>query len=1340
MVWWRGRLQGAGARAETARTTGFQKHAAAATVLMFSVVSGLAMGGAEVTVAEVSATQQPILQPAKKTCRLKASCDPIDLIRNIPVPSEPSPEQIMNRLREALRQQEEVTPVTIKAAAPVEEPKEATISAEGIAVIAAPAQDAETAVRLPTEAQKAAVVALEPEEAVTLAAAEPEPVVIKATEPAPKLRKKAKAPALKPAEQNMNRAAVEEPFGEGTPFAISVDGETLVNATVVDSERKTDVGLSDADIQVKYDGLDITQVLNASHETGADGKTRLLGHLNYPDFVSKAEFRVYRMKNGEIADLIETIPAGPGFQADFAKGTSTEEELSYVLRVYDDKGRFDETRLIPLDKSTAARGDSVISGPNADKDMTASRNIPVHGGSVTVYGRNVPEGYGVKVLGEEIRTDSNNSFVTQKILPPGDHDVDVAVYGAKDEGLSFSRQVNIPDNEWFYVGLADLTAGYKFKGKIENANTGEFKRTYTKGRLAFYLKGKIKGKYLLTAAADTGEGPLKGLFTGWDRKDPRYILRSLDPDDYYPVYGDDSTLVEDAPTKGKFYVRLARGESHVMWGNFKTRITGTKFAATERALYGAGARFRSEGATSFGEAKTKVDLYAAEPGTVPQRDNFQGTGGSAYFLKRQQITTGSEQVTVEVRDPLTGRVLATRTLKAGEDYDIDYIQGVIILRTPLASTSGDATAVSNGTLGNNTQHLVVNYEYSPALGKDDGQIYGGRVSQWLGDHVEVGITGNKDTSGTADNEVLEADLRLRMSDNTYFEAEIAQSKGQGRGQHFSTDGGLTFNEELPVGSPNKTARAYRLKAVADLGDFNERFNGKAEAYYEQREAGFSALDLENKFAQRIYGGSFKIDVTESLRLSAALDAIEEDGDAVTPSRELYEAVIEADAQITDTISLLAGVRWSDYRDPSRVGRNGTRTDIGARITYEVSENTKVFVFGQTTAQLKGDRLRNDRIGVGAETKLTDRLSVTGSVSTGTSGVGAEAVVTYESSPENKSFVGYKLDPDRDSVSTGGTDISGGRDSGVIVAGSRRKMNEWLSAFSESNADFFGGKRSLTQVYGITFAPDEIWSASLGMELGTVTDALNGDFDRKGFSAKAGYTTDEVSASAALEARFEDSTDGKRDRNTYLMRAQTSWKTNENWRLLAHVDALLSNSDQDTILDGDYVEASIGYAYRPIENDRLNVLFKYAFLYDLPGPQQVNASGEVLGPAQRSHVLSVDGSYDINEYLTIGAKYGFRFGEVSTSRLTQDFTTSSAHLGIVRLDVNVVKNWDALVEGRVLYASETQQTYFGALAAVYRHVGNNAKIGIGYNFGEFSDDLTDLTYDDQGVFLNVIGKF
>jgi hypothetical protein len=193
-------------------------------------------------------------------------------------------------------------------------------------------------------------------------------------------------------------------------------------------------------------------------------------------------------------------------------------------------------------------------------------------------------------------------------------------------------------------------------------------------------------------------------------------------------------------------------------------------------------------------------------------------------------------------------------------------------------------------------------------------------------------------------------------------------------------------------------------------------------------------------------------------------------------------------------------------------------------------------------------------------------------------------------------------------------------------------------------------------------------------------------------------------------------------------------------MLASVDAVISNSDQASILDGDYIKASIGATYRPVDNDKLNLLFRYSYLYDLPGAQQVNASGNVLGPSQRSHILSADVTYDVNEWLTVGGKYGFRTGSISKTRAVQDFETSTVHLGILRADVNIVKNWDLLAEARVLYSAQSKQTNFGFLAAAYRHFGNNMKVGVGYNFGKFSDDLSDLTYNDKGVFFNVIGKY
>jgi hypothetical protein len=58
--------------------------------------------------------------------------------------------------------------------------------------------------------------------------------------------------------------------------------------------------------------------------------------------------------------------------------------------------------------------------------------------------------------------------------------------------------------------------------------------------------------------------------------------------------------------------------------------------------------------------------------------------------------------------------------------------------------------------------------------------------------------------------------------------------------------------------------------------------------------------------------------------------------------------------------------------------------------------------------------------------------------------------------------------------------------------------------------------------------------------------------------------------------------------------------------------------------------------------------------------------------------------------------------------------------------------------RTLGLPDVSQRRRGALAAIYRYIGKNLKVGVGYNFTDFSDDLTDLGYDHQGVFINLIG--
>ncbi len=1135
-----------------------------------------------------------------------------------------------------------------------------------------------------------------------------------------------------------------QPATDSVPFKISVDGETVAGSdTPADAQRRTDVGLDKVDIQVKFDGLDAKQILAVKAEPveAGSGAVRFRTSTNYARFIARGEVRVFKAENKDDSQIVDVDPVAvvDVSSSDLVewKADGDLKDYYYVYRVYDDEGRFDETGPKPIIDRTVDLDVTKVEG-DLTGDQAKVRNISVYGGAVTVFGRNIPEGYDVNVFGKKVTADASNQILFQQILPPGDQDVEIAVAGGKGNDLQFTRQINIPKNDWFYVALADFTIGHRFGDKIEAANPGEFDRTYTKGRLAFYLKGKIKGKYLLTASADTQEGEIKDLFRNLDKKDPRSLLRRLDPDDYYPIYGDDSTIVQDAPTSGKAYIRLERGQSHVMWGNFKTTINGTEFARIERGLYGAHGVYNSEAVTSFGEPKVKVEAFAAQPGTVPQRDVFEGNG-SAYFLRNQDINKGSEQVFREVVTGISGQI--TRVpLTEGTDYRFDYIQGVIILTKPLVSRT------SNGGVIKEYERLVVNYEITPTITDENGLTAAGRGEGWLGDHVRIGATASQETIEKNKNTKIEADLTLRATDNTHVTFEVAQSEGRGIGQSFSSDGGLTFKDEAPVGERGKKALAYRVKGVADLGEVtNGALKGNAAAYYEFREAGFSALTSETAKDTQVFGANVELNVTDDLiaRISAeGSDSYSDVAIAGLPAGKTdrkYRVSAEIEADIAENWELTAGVTWTRFDDKTKSFSDGDRTDVAAKLKYNVDDDTNVFVFGQATVSRSGNRLANNRIGIGGETQLTERFGVAGDISYGNTGVGGSAKVTYKRDEDTSYYLGYKLDADRSFYSDSSKKLVG-TDAGVIIAGANTKLNDWTSAFTESNVDLFGKSRTIGQVYGLTFTPDEVWSTSLGMSLGSVTDPFGDDIDRRLFMARGVYSGERLKVSLNGEVRIENYKENdSKDRTTYLLQANANYKSDENWRILGSLDAVISKSKQDSILDGDYIEASIGSSYRPIDNDKLNVLFKYTYLYDLPGRQQVNAN-KVLGPSQRSHVLSVDATYDINEWLSIGGKYGYRYGQTSETRKPEDFVTSSAHLGILRADVTVVKNWDLLVEGRVLHGVEANETKYGFLAAGYRHFGDNLKVGVGYNFGDFSDDLTDLVHDDQGVFLNVIGKF
>jgi len=96
------------------------------------------------------------------------------------------------------------------------------------------------------------------------------------------------------------------------------------------------------------------------------------------------------------------------------------------------------------------------------------------------------------------------------------------------------------------------------------------------------------------------------------------------------------------------------------------------------------------------------------------------------------------------------------------------------------------------------------------------------------------------------------------------------------------------------------------------------------------------------------------------------------------------------------------------------------------------------------------------------------------------------------------------------------------------------------------------------------------------------------------------------------------------------------------------------------------------------------------------------------------------------------------GEASLDRTQPVFFNDTAQLSVLRVDWRFLKQWDTLAEVRQLGLPDLNQNNRGVLTAIYRRISKNLRAGVGYNFTDFSDDLTDLKYNHRGVFFNIIG--
>jgi flagellar motor protein MotB len=1146
---------------------------------------------------------------------------------------------------------------------------------------------------------------------------------------------------------------------------ITVDGKPIDDPgrSSSDIQRCTDVALDNAKIHFRFDNLEGRRRLGVAANPVAvavsdlgSGPASSVVHFrmysNYASFLKRAEIRIFEQQQSLEAAPLKIIPVD---DAGLAEWHPTAEilagparELKYLLRAYDSKGNFDETDARPLRlyREPSPGNVAASDGPSARELLAAygendlkRQQIPLGSGTVKVQGGGIPAGHTVWVAGRQIPVDAQGNFAAEEILPAGAHSVEVAVLDDAGNGSLYLRDLEFKRTDLFYVGVADLTVSKNSASAAAKLQEGENNpqpyNSSLDGRLAFYLNGNVHENWRLTASADTREGPVKDLFSNFLAKSPDSLFRRIDPDYYYPSFGDDGVVQEMAPTMGKFYVKASNGENYGMWGNFKVGYLDNELAHVDRGLYGANAHYAAEPTTSFGERRFTVDGFAAQPGTLASYEEFRGTGGSLYFLHHQDILTGSERVRIEIRDKASNIVTGVVNLQPNVDYDIDYLQGRVLLSQPLSSTANDNLLVRTSGLSGDEAYLVVRYEYTPGLQNLNEVAVGGQAHYWFNDYVRLGFTADSNEGDSASN-LGAADLTLRKSANSWLKLQGGRSTGLLSPSLQSNDGGFGFQGPSDQSFTGAKAGSYRADVSLGLGDFIDGRDGRFTFYKQHIDAGYSAPGQSTIKDTEQYGGTFRMPLTSSLSFAAK-------GDQKIENQGLETRAVELDVayKLTEKWTVSTGVRNDLREDHSPVVPvtqiQGERTDAVAQVKFDSSASWSAYGFGQRTVAASGGREDNDRIGVGGSYSLTKRFRIDGEASDGNLGPGGKVGTSYLYSERTSYYLNYSLENER---TDNGLLLHGSQ--GNLVSGVKTRLSDTSSVYVEERYQDGGSLSGLTHTTGINLGGKERWNFGGSAEVGKLRDSETGaETDRKATGVHMGYGVAKIQFSSAIEFRRDNAQqlDGTHNEmTTWLFRNNFKLQLTPDWRLLGKLDHSVSDSSLGEFYAGGYTEAVVGYAYRPVRNDRLNALVKYTYFYNVPTTGQVGLQNTAAEFLQKSHIAALDVNYDLTANWSLGSKYAYRIGQESLDRVNPNFFDNPAQLAVLRVDWRFLKEWDGLAEVRTLNLPDINQRRRGALAAIYRHISKNLKAGVGYNFTDFSDDLTDLKYNHKGVFVNLIG--
>ena len=470
---------------------------------------------------------------------------------------------------------------------------------------------------------------------------------------------------------------------------------------------------------------------------------------------------------------------------------------------------------------------------------------------------------------------------------------------------------------------------------------------------AFFLKGRLFNQALLTLRHDSAKDTEDGLF------------RSVEPDEFYPVYGDQSQRGFEARSRGKTFAKIERGSSYIVFGDvaFDAAASALQLGAFQRSLEGAKAHVEA-GRLSFNAYAGRTDT-----GQTVLEIPAQGISGP-YDLGIGEVIENSEVVELITRDRnQPGVILRTERLGRFSAYTIDYFAQTLVFNRPIASRDADLNPVS----------IRVTFETREGDG-EDYWLFGGEAAFALTDWLDVGfrqLTSDGPEGSDDDRTVRAAYISAAVGSNGSFEVEAAQSIDPL--DNSGTAVRVNYEQQFKRGS-------FGARLATTTSDFDAPGASVSAGRDEARifgtlKAGPGTLTTEALFtadnasdAERIGAvARYEANLTGNLRVRAGGRYVTDT--ASTGARE-------------DALTVIAGFGWApkflgganiDIEAEQEV-TDGTQSRISLGTDYALSPKLRLYAQAEYTGSRSGsfgltDNFNDDvTVRLGGEYRWTDRVT------------------------------------------------------------------------------------------------------------------------------------------------------------------------------------------------------------------------------------------------------------------------------------------------------------------------------------------------------------------------------